>query len=222
VAEQPTERLVVGLVRGIHGLRGAVRIEVLTDDATRFAVDAVVHPEGQPDALTVAWVQEDGPGILVRFREITDRPAADTLRDHYLEAEVPRDALPSGEFYWHQVVGSTVTTTDGRELGAVEDVFRAGGGEVFVVSGGAWGEVMVPAVSAVVREFAPAEGRIIVDADGLGLDDEPPVRRPRGRRTTKAARAGTLAPPPADDAAAADDAPAADPTPSEADGPEPA
>ena len=216
MADQPTERLVVGLVRGIHGLRGAVRVEVLTDDSTRFAVGAVVHPEGDPDALTVAWVQEDGPGILVRFREITDRPGAEVLRDRYFEVEVPRGALPSGEFYWHQVVGATVTTSDGRVLGTVEDVFRAGGGEVFVVTGGAWGEVMVPAVSAVGREFAPAEGRVVVDADGLGLDEEPPARRPRGRRTTKAARADTLMPP------ATDDAPPPDAASPEADRAEPA
>jgi hypothetical protein len=65
---------------------------------------------------------------------------------------------------------------------------------VFVVNGGAWGEVMIPAVGAIVRELSPSEGRIVVDADGLGLDDEPPVRRPRGRRTTKAVRAGTPLP----------------------------
>jgi len=222
VADQPTERLVVGLVRGIHGLRGAVRVEVLTDDATRFTVGAAVHPEGLPDELTVAWIQEDGPGILVRFREIADRAAAETLRDRYLDVEVPRDALPTGEYYWHQVVGVAVTTDDGRELGTVEDVFRAGGGEVFVVSGGAWGEVMVPAVSAVIREFAPADGRIVVDADGLGLDEAPPVRKPRGRRTTKAVRSGTFIAPAPTDVPAAGDMPAADAAVPEADGAEPA
>jgi 16S rRNA processing protein RimM len=192
VTNPETERLVVGLVRGIHGLRGAVRVEVLTDDPARFAVGSVVHREGETTPLTVAWVQEDGPGILVRFREIPDRDAAGTLRDAYLEVEVPRDVLPPGAYYWHQVQGCHVVTTDGRDLGVVEDVFRAGGSEVYVVTGGAWGEVMVPAVSAVIREFAPSEGRIVVDAEGLGLDEAPPVRKPRGRRTTRLARAGAL------------------------------
>ena len=199
MTSQPTERLVVGLVRGLHGLRGAVRVEVLTDDPGRFAVGAIVHPEGRTEPLTVAWVQEDGPGLLVRFREIPDRGGAESLRDRYLEVDAPRDALPEGEYYWHQVIGSRVTTTDGRDLGSVEDVFRAGGGEVFIVSGGAWGEVMVPAVSAVIREFAPSEGRIVVDAEGLGLDEVPPAPRPRGRRTTRAARAAAPAPGPSTD-----------------------
>ncbi len=183
---QPTERLVVCLVRGLHGLRGAVRVEVLTDDPARFAVGSVLHPEGASETLTVTWAQQDGPGLLVRFGEVSDRTAAEALRGRYLEADAPRGALPSGAYYWHEVVGSHVTTTDGRDLGSVRDVFRAGGGEVFVVDGGSWGEVMIPAVGAVVREFVPADGRIVVDAASLALEEAPPARRPRGRLTRRA------------------------------------
>jgi 16S rRNA processing protein RimM len=186
VADSPTERLVVGLVRGLHGLRGAMRVEVLTDDPARFAVGAVLHPEGAPDPLTVTWVQEDGPGLLVRFDEVRDRTSAEAFRERYLEVDAPRGALAEGEYYWHEVIGARVTTSDGRDLGSVRDIFRAGGGEVLIVDGGAWGEVMIPAVSAVVREFAPVEGRIVVDAETLALDEEPPTPRPRGRRTSRA------------------------------------
>lgn len=213
MTDSPTERLVVGLVRGLHGLRGAMRVEVLTDDPARFAVGAVLHLEGAADPLTVAWVQEDGPGLLVRFDEVRDRSAAEAYRERYLEVDVPRGALPEGEYYWHEVIGARVTTTDGRDLGTVRDIFRAGGGEVLIVDGGAWGEVMVPAVSAVVREFAPTEGRVVVDAESLALDEEPPAPRPRGRRTSRAlkhARAATPdAPPAGDGGTAPTDAPPA-------------
>ncbi len=185
-----TERLVVGLVRGIHGLRGAVRVEILTDDPERFRPGSVLHAEGDAAPLTVTWVQPDGPGLLVRFAEVPGREAADGLRDRYLEAEVPADALPDGSFYWHEIIGTPVRTGDGRELGTVVDIFRAGGSEVFIVRGGAYGEVLIPAVGAVITELAPRAGRIIVDADALGLDEEPLPRRARGRRTVNAARRG--------------------------------
>ena len=46
----PTERLAVALVRGVHGLRGAVRVEILTDrPEERFAAGTVLHPEGTDD-----------------------------------------------------------------------------------------------------------------------------------------------------------------------------
>jgi ribosomal 30S subunit maturation factor RimM len=41
------ERLVVGQIRGFHGLRGTVRVEPLTDRAEeRFAVGRTLYREG--------------------------------------------------------------------------------------------------------------------------------------------------------------------------------
>lgn len=181
-------RLVVGLIRGLHGLRGALRVEVLSDDPSRFEPGSVLFLEGSTEPLTVLESGADGPGLLVRFEERTDRTAVEDLRDRYLEAPAPTDALPDGAFYWHQVVGIAAQDVDGAELGRVTDVFRAGGAEVFVIEGPR-GELMVPAVSAVVRELAPAAGRLVIDTDALGLDDAEPRSRVRGRRTTRARKA---------------------------------
>lgn len=159
-------RLVVGKVRGVHGLRGAVRVEVLTDKLSRFDVGRTLFREGSAEPLTVTSSHRDGPGLLVRFSEVADRSSADLLRDAYLEAEV--DSLEPDEFYWHDIVGCTVATMDGQELGTVEDVFRVGEAEVYQVKGPR-GEILVPAVSSVVKELQPGDKRIVVDADALGL-----------------------------------------------------
>src|SRR4051794_14651698 len=120
-----TDRLVVGLVRGVHGLKGAVRVEVLSDNPDRFAVGSILRREGDDRPLTILSAQRDGPGLLVRFREVTDRPAADGLRDAYLEADATE--LPAETYYWHDIEGCSVVTSDGEALGAVADVFRVGG-----------------------------------------------------------------------------------------------
>jgi hypothetical protein len=86
-------------------------------------------------------------------------------------------ALPAGSFYWHQVEGLTVTSTEGETLGSVAEIFRAGGGEVYVVRGGARGEILVPAIRDVVKELDPDAGRMVVDAHALALDKIPPRRR---------------------------------------------
>jgi 16S rRNA processing protein RimM len=171
------ERLVVGLVRGVHGLKGAVRVEILSDRPDRFDVGNVLHREGDDRPLTIASAQRDGPGLLVRFDEIRDRNAADSLRNTYLEATA--DALPVDEFYWHDIIGCAVSASTGEELGTVADVFRVGESEVYSVRGPR-GEILVPAVSTVVLEIDPAAKRIVIDAEVLGLDEpvEPP--EPRG------------------------------------------
>ena len=69
----------VALVRGVHGLNGAVRAEVLTDrPQDRFVVGGVLFREGDARPLTIAAAEEivDGPGWRLRFREVTSRDAA--------------------------------------------------------------------------------------------------------------------------------------------------
>jgi 16S rRNA processing protein RimM len=172
------ERVTVGLVRGLHGLGGAVRVEVLSDDPERFAVGSVLFVERDERPLTIAWTGPAKPGLLVSFAEVTTRESAERLRDRYLEA-VPGPPLPAGIYYWHQLAGLAVTTTEGEPLGNVADVFRAGAGEVYVVRGGDRGEILVPAVRDVVVELDPAAGRLVVDVVALDLPDKPPRRRRR-------------------------------------------
>ena len=125
----------VGLVRGIHGLRGAVRVEVLSDDPARFEPGSVLFREGEDDPLTVAWRSVDGPGLLVRFKESGPRPGRGPPGRLSRGGGRP-DAAGRGRGLVARAQGVPVSTADGEELGTVEDVFRAGGGEVFVVSGG--------------------------------------------------------------------------------------
>ena len=204
MAEPPTasDRLAVALVRGVHGLRGAVRVEILTDKPEqRYAVGSVLHREGSDAPLTVTWSSAvaDGPGWRLQFAEFRDRSAAEELKGAYLEVPAGPDAvLPRGAYFWHEVVGTTVTAVDGTVLGTVQDVYRSGGAEVYVVSGGDYGEFDVPAVRDFVRIFAPRRGEIVVDTEALDLapprrrhapDDPERPRAPRRRAGSRRAKA---------------------------------
>ena len=72
---------------------------------------AVLFREGDDRPLTIASAEAvaDGPGWRIRFREITTRDGADTLRGAYLESVVRADEdLARGTYYWHEVIGCTV------------------------------------------------------------------------------------------------------------------
>ncbi|HUQ44126.1 MAG TPA: ribosome maturation factor RimM [Candidatus Limnocylindria bacterium] len=217
-------RLVVAQVRGLHGLQGAVRVEVLTDKPeARFVAGAVAYLEGDDRPLTIDWAQavEDGPGWRIRFRGIRDRAASERLRDVYLEIEVDRsEDLEAGAAYWHDVIGSTVRDSTGAELGRVADVYRAGENEVYVVRGGSVGEFDLPAIRDVITTFAPERHEIVVDEQVLDLAapavDAPapkaagdkPRRKPRWSRHGKGPRPAE-APPDATPDAPPDAPPAA-------------
>jgi 16S rRNA processing protein RimM len=224
------ERLVVALVRGVHGLRGAVRVEILTDrPEQRFVPGAVLYREGDAQPLTIVAAEAiaDGPGWRLRFGEVPSREIADTLRGAYLEVEVrPTADLARGEVYWHEVMGVAVRGLDDTELGTVTDIYRVAENEVYVVSGGPYGSFDLPAVRAFIRIFAPRRGEIVIDAEALDLRPPKPPRsqdpdRPRAPRRTSRKRtktapdaagepgveAGDGSGPPAEPEAAATDAP---------------
>jgi len=133
----------------------------------------------------------DGPGWRLGFREIGDRTAAERLRDAYLETEIDRSDLAEGEAFWHEVVGSRVLGTDGRELGRVAEIYRAGETEVYVVRGGPAGEFDVPAVRTLITSFDPRGAGIVVDEAALDLASEPvDPKPPRERKARRWSRHG--------------------------------
>jgi 16S rRNA processing protein RimM len=211
---------VVALVRGVHGLNGEVRAEVLTDRPhDRFVVGGVLFREGDARPLTIAAAEEivDGPGWRLRFREITSRDGADTLRGAYLESVVvPDQDLTRGSYYWHEIIGCTVRGTDGTDLGTVRDIYRIGETEVFTVDGSGFGSFDLPAVRAFIRVFAPRRGEIVVDAESLDLRPRrsraPDPDRPKApRRRTRRSKDGAGASAPAEPAEGPKPAEPADP-----------
>ncbi len=206
----------VALVRGVHGLNGAVRVEVLTDrPEDRFVVGTVLYREGDERPLTIATAEAvaDGPGWRIRFREVATRDGADGLRGAYLESVVRADEdLARGSYYWHEVIGCAVHGVDGAELGTVKDIYRIGETEVFTVDGGPYGvvrpaggarlhpdlraaswrdrgrrRVARPASAAVPGAGSrPAEGATPADAEQGGSDEQWTRRAPGDRRSRRA------------------------------------
>ncbi len=188
------ERLTVGLVRGLRGLRGQVRIELLTDRPDdRFVPGAVVYPEGSSRGLTVteASAVADGPGWWLRFREVPDRAAAEALRGVYLEIDTPDEPREPGRWRWDELEGLAVRSASGEALGTIVELYRAGETEVFVVRGPR-GEFDVPGVHGFVIELAPERGEMVVDLEALDLDARPVEAedyvRPRDRRPKNPSR----------------------------------
>ncbi len=181
----------MALVRGLRGLRGQVRVELLTDrPEDRFTVGARLHPEGSDEVLIVddASAVADGPGWWLTFHEIRSREAAERLRDVYLEIDAPEEPREPGRWFWHELEGLAVRTGGGEDLGTIEEIYRAGGAEVFVVRGPR-GELDVPGVKGIVLDLAPDRGEMIVDLEALALDarpvDDEDYVRPRDRRPKK-------------------------------------
>jgi 16S rRNA processing protein RimM len=169
-------QVVVGRIGKAHGIRGAVTVEVRTDEPeVRFADGSVLATE--PSAvgpLVVSGAVWHAGKLLVRFDGVDDRSAAEALRGTFLSVEVEADARPEDpeEFYDHQLVGLAVVTADGRAVGTLREVAHLPSQDLLVVDDPDGGEALVPFVSAIVTEVDLTARRITIEPPP-GLLPEP-------------------------------------------------
>lgn len=177
------DMVLVGVIVKVHGLRGEVMVRPETDyPEQRFAVGSQVWV-GQgdtPRALTIDRSRMHQGRPLIGFAGLVTVEDAEPLCR--AELKIPESAvvpLEDGAFYWYQLVGAPVETSDGTHIGPVLRVEPTGGAGILVVAG-AGGEVQVP----LVREMCPVltPSRIVVEApEGLLELNAPAERRREGR-----------------------------------------
>ena len=160
----------VGRLVKAHGLKGALKLELYTDDpAARFVPGAsftLQVPEASPwhgKTVTVREYRVMNGSAVVFLDGVEDRTAAEGLVKAILwmdqdDAEEPEDDA----WYDHQLTGLDVVR-EGVVVGKVIRVEHLPAQDLLIVRptvGG--GEVMVPFVSAIVPTVDVAEGRIVV------------------------------------------------------------
>ena len=159
--------LVVGRILRPHGIRGELRVGIITDYPERLGQQACFYL-ASPDApavvqrYSVEELRGHGDALLLKLHGCDDRNAADELRGMLVqipvEAAVP---LEEGEYYHFQLIGVRVEMESGEWLGQVVEVLATGANDVYVVRG-PWGEVLLPAVDDVVLELDLELRRMVV------------------------------------------------------------
>lgn len=166
----PEDRVVVGKITTVHGVRGWVKIHSFTE------------PEGNifdyrpwwmklPTGWTKLEVDDFKPlnkGFIAHIRGLDDRDEA----RGYCQREilVAAAAMPEpgeGEFYWHQLLGLRVESRHGGcpvDLGVLSGFLETGANDVMVVKDGNR-ERLIPWIDDVVLEVDQASGAILVDWD---------------------------------------------------------
>ena len=153
---------IVGVVGAPHGVRGEVKVHPRTDVADRFRTGSRLLCDGIGEVVVASARGADVP--IVRFEGLNTRNDAERIRGRNLRvprAEARRAA--KGAYLWADLLGLRAETTDGKALGVVSEVLRAGETDVLVVRAeGSREELMLPAIASVVREVDIAGGRIVV------------------------------------------------------------
>lgn len=165
-----SEPLAVARVMGVRGLEGDLRVMALTDVPDRLTVGAAVLVEGEPAPRRITRVGTSRQGLVLRLEGIADRGMAAALIGRHLTAIEPPAALPAGTFWWHELEGLEVVDSQGRVLGRLKEVFRAGANEVYRVLGPD-GELLVPALRSVVLAIDLDSGRMTIRDPATWLEE---------------------------------------------------
>ena len=166
--DTPDDAVVVGRVIRSHGLDGSLRIQSLSDNPTRFQAGSTLTIAGQARTVASCHHLPDGHALL-RLEGLNDPYAARRLSGEWLIAPTESEPqLPEGEYYHYQLVGLTVITDRGENLGTIQEVLETGSNDVYVVTSDSGEEVLLPAIEQVVKEIDLASGEMLVHLiDGL-------------------------------------------------------
>lgn len=119
----------VAIIVGAHGVHGAVKVKSFTQNPEDFSIYGPLLDADGKVFLTPKNPRPVGKHFAMRSAEITTREQAIAFKGTQLF--VPRDVLPEpeeDEFYYTDLVGLEVKTTDGKRLGVISGVHDFGAG----------------------------------------------------------------------------------------------
>jgi 16S rRNA processing protein RimM len=203
----PRTQLRVGRLTKAHGLKGAIKLELFTDDPGRRFVPGAVFtlqvPSGSPwhgktlELVELRWYNQHAVGF---FKDVPDREAAETLAKAilWIDQDSAEQSDEEDAWYDHQLVGLAVVR-DGVKVGTIARLDHMPAQDLLIVRTPD-GEVMVPFVKAIVPSVDVKAG-IVTITPPPGLFEE----LPESEEAEPAADEGSEAAPGTDAAASADD-----------------
>ena len=164
--------IVLGRAVAPYGLQGWLRVHAFGDDPLAWGRMQNLWVSATDDTETDKWqvcrleqVKLHGNGVVVKFKDVSDRNAAERFAPCFIGA--PREALPrppSQEYYWADLLGLRVRNLQDAELGYVDALLESCANQVLVIKEGDR-ERLIPFVGPIVRAVELEAKMIRVDWD---------------------------------------------------------
>lgn len=156
-------RVCLGVVVGVHGIQGAVKVKSFTESPAAVAAYGPVEDEAGRRRFRLKVIGFAKGMVTATLEGIRDRNAAEALKGTRLY--VPRERLPQpdeDEVYLSDLIGLRVDLDDGSAWGTVKAVYDFGAGDVLEVARPDGRLEMLPFTKACVPVVDVAGGRLVV------------------------------------------------------------
>ncbi len=155
------EFIAIGQVLAPWGVKGKLKVKVVTDFPQRFTPSSKIFINRQP--MTIDSAEWHKGKAIIKLDQIDTIEAAQRLRGQPIEIHHRQlYPLPEGQYYHFQLIGLEVWTTQGKLVGNITEILTAESNDNYVVSG-AKGEILIPAIEDVVKSIDLARRRITIE-----------------------------------------------------------
>lgn len=162
---QEKELISIGRITGTHGIRGLLKVSLLTDFPERFnELQRVIIDTGKARGeFIIASCQKHKQQLLIKFQHIDDLQTAQQYQGAMLKiAEEQLYPLPEGYYYHFQLQGMQVEDLELGRLGELKDILETGANDVYIIESEQYGEVLIPAIKDVILNVDLEQGRMQV------------------------------------------------------------
>ena len=160
------EYLEVGQIVNTNGLKGLLKINPFTDDITRFERLKTIFIEHKKELLEfeIESVRYQKKQVLLKLKWIDTIEEAEKYREDYLKIKRNKEEkLPEDTYYIVDLIGLDIYTENGELLGKLDDVFSTGSNDVYVVKNSEGKQILLPAISDVIKNIDLEQKKIVVN-----------------------------------------------------------
>ena len=157
--------LEIGQIVNTFGIKGFVKVNPFVDDITRYDDLKKVYVKRNKTLkeIEIGEVKYHKNMVLIKFKGIDRVEDAELLRNSYLEVDRENAIeLKEGEYFIADLLGLKVLNENGEELGKLEDIFNTGSNDIYVVKTKDGKQLLLPAISEVIKEINLEESKIVV------------------------------------------------------------
>ena len=138
--ERSSQYILLGEISGVSGLKGWVK--VFSHTAPRLKITEYkqwfLQKKGSDQWQTVKLKggKVQGKNIIASIEGVQYRDQAEALVGSKIAVSSDQlEKLSEGEYYWKDLIGLKVETTEGVELGQIDWLFNTGSNDVIIIKG---------------------------------------------------------------------------------------
>lgn len=141
--------LQIGVITSTHGIKGEVKVFPTTDDNNRFKKlkECYIEYEGKMLPVKANGCRFFKNMVILRFEGIDNINDVEKYKKCKLFVDREHAVkLEQDEYFVADLIGAEVVREDGGLLGSLTEIISTGANDVYVVSGSAGEEWLLPAI----------------------------------------------------------------------------